>query len=155
MFLYQYILLAGFSCLLLNRKTRFAAATFLLGWVFYIVTTIGVDETRYYAMSAVIETTIAIVLNRNYRYVAYLGYSLILLNIYGLSVHTNTDGKNNYIVIYAVVSITQFILITSRLIPDGICRILNQRFFIRNINYDCRKTCVKVYKTTAANSEQK
>jgi len=155
MFLYQYILLAGFSCLLLNRRTRFAAFTFLVGWSVYTVTTLGADYTQYYVSAAIIETTIAVVLNERHKYIAYLGYSLIPLNIYGLLVHSDPDGRSIYILIYAAVSIIQFIILFCRLIPDGIRRYIKQRFTICHHNYDCVKTCAKVYGNTPSHKEEK
>ena len=155
MFLYQYILLAGFVCLLFNEKTRFASAVFLTGWVVYLLVTIGASTAFYYIASASIETAIATALNNKHKYISYLGYSLIAVNIYGLSVHLDIDGRNNYIVIYAVVSIAQFILLLTRLIPDGIRRLCIQRITLRYRNFDGSKTCAKMYKNTSKGKDLK
>ena len=147
MYIYNYILLVGFVGLYFNHKTKFAAETFLFGWAVYLLMVFGIGFKYYFLLSAAIELAIAYRLNYKYRAVAYVSYSLILVNIAGLILHIN-GVKSYYDDIYAVLSITQFALLLSRLIPDGIRRLLVQRITLRGHNYDGGKTCAKMYKTT-------
>ena len=141
--------MTGFTCLLLNKKTRFASSVFLAGWAVYLLVTVGASTATYYIASAAIETSIAIILNDRHKYVAYLGYSLIAVNIYGLLVHADAGGRNLYIIIYAAISITQFILLLSWLLPDGIRGLRIQRSNVRGHNYDCGEACDIMRKNTA------
>jgi hypothetical protein len=147
MYFYQYILLAGFSCLLFNKDTRFAASVFLTGWAVYLIGTIGFEYKFYFLASATIETAIAFTLNKNYRLVAWLGYALIPVNILGMILHIN-DIKIYYDVIYALISVTQLILLIARVIPNGINRLPDKHFMVRVLNFDSRGTYGIMYKNT-------
>lgn len=135
MYLYQYILLAGFTCLLFFRETRFASSVFLSGWIVYLVSTIGMEYKFYFLASATIETAISYTLNKKHRLVSWLGYSLILVNISGLILHIY-GIKLYYDVTYAVISVTQFLLLLARLLPSGILRLSEQCWLVRLINFD-------------------
>ena len=145
MYFYNYILLAGFVCLLFNRNTRFPASVFLLGWVVYFATTFGAEYKLYFLASATIETVISVILNAKYRLVSWLGYSLLLLNIVGLILHIN-NIKFYYDIAYALISCAQFSLLLLRIIPNGICRLHNEHFMVRVINYDSRGSYARMCK---------
>ena len=145
MYFYQYILLAGFACLLFNKNTRFASGVFLLGWIIYFITTFGAEYEFYFLASATIETVIAVTLNNRYRLVSYLGYSLLLLNIIGLLLHV-CDIRFYYDFAYALISCAQFSLLLLRIIPNGICRLHNEHFMVRVINYDSRGSYARMCK---------
>ena len=153
MYLYNYILLAGFSCLLFNKETRFAAFVFLTGWAVYFIFTYGAASSTYYIASATIEAVIAYVLNNKYRVVAYIGYLLILVNIYGLALIKNKVGPISYDMIYAVLSITQFLFLLARAIPNGINRLHTEHFMVRAVNFDSRGSYVRMYKNNKAKGE--
>lgn len=149
MYFYQHVLLAGFVCLLLNRKTRVASASFLLGWVIYLFFVIDVATSYKYISCATIEMAIAYYLNKEYRVVAYLGYSLILVNIYGLILYKNGIGPITYDVTYAIISITQFMFLLARAIPNGINRLPDEHYMVRLVNFDSRQTRVIMCKSKA------
>ena len=145
MYFYNYILLAGFVCLLFNRNTRFPASVFLLGWIVYFATTFGAEYEFYFLASATIETVIAVILNAKYRLVSWFGYSLLLLNIVGLIFHIN-NIKFYYDFAYALISCAQFSLLLLRIMPNGICRLHNKHFMVRVIDYDSRGAYVRMCK---------
>jgi hypothetical protein len=147
-FLYQYILLAGFVCLLSRRNTKLAAATFLTAWAVYILITLDASATFYYGAAATIELTVAYLLNKRYRVVSWLGYSLILVNIYGLILYRNGIGPITYDVIYAIISVTQFLFLLVRVAPNGLNRLHPQHFVVRAVNFDSRGAYDRMYKNT-------
>jgi hypothetical protein len=146
-YFYQYILLAGFTCLLFNKETRVAAFVFLVGWVVYLLTTIGIDYEFYFLVSATIETAIAYVLNNKYRAVSWLGYTLIPVNIIGLKLHIHDIGVY-YDVAYAIISVTQFLFLMARAIPNGINRLHTEHFLVRAVNFDSRGSYDIMYKNS-------
>ena len=148
MYTYNYILLAGFICLLFNKNTRFAAFVFLAGWALYLLLTIGASASFYYVASATIEVSIAYILNTKYRAVSYLGYSLILVNMYGLFLYKNGIGPISYDAAYALISITQFMFLLARAILNGI-RLPTKHFMVRAVNFDSRGAYGIMYKNTA------
>ncbi|HHZ70016.1 MAG TPA: hypothetical protein EYN54_07015 [Methylococcaceae bacterium] len=145
MYLYQYILLAGFTCLLFFRGTKFAAITFLTGWTVYLVSTPGLEYKFYFIAAATIETAIAFTLNNKYRLVSWLGYMLIPVNIVGLILHIN-EVKMYYDVTYALISVTQFLLLTIRAIPNGLNGLGAKHPLVRAVNFDSRGAYVIMYK---------
>jgi hypothetical protein len=134
----------GFACLYFNKDTRFASGVFLLGWAFYLLSTIGMEYKFYFLASATIETVIAVLLNQRYRLISYLGYSLLLLNIIGLMLHVN-DVKFYYDFSYALISTTQFLLLLARAFPDGVNRLHPKHFMVRVINFDSRGAHNRMY----------
>ncbi len=139
MYLYQYILMAGYTCLFFNDKTKEAATAFILGWCVYIGFVYGCGVTYYFALSAIIETAIAYKLNKRYRLVSYISYSLILVNMVGLIM--NLYGvKFVYDVVYAILAVAQFILLLARMVFDGSGRANYKWFIVRCVNFDSRKT---------------
>ena len=149
MYFYQYILLAGFTCLLFNREVRFAASVFLSGWLIYLVVTIDIPYALYFCASATIETAIAGILNARYRLISYLGYSLILVNFAGLLLHIN-GIKVYYDFVYAIISITQFLLLLARAIPNGVGRLHIKHLVVRAVNFDSRGAYDRMYKNSNA-----
>jgi len=136
MYPYQYVLLAGFVCLLLNKETRFAASVFLLGWAAYLLFFIDASSTYKYIACAAIETSIAYSINNRYRVVSYLGYSLIFVNIYGLMLIRGKVDPVSYDVIYGLISVAQFLFLLMRAIPNGISRLHNEHIIVRLVNFD-------------------
>lgn len=128
--------MAGFVCLLFNKETRIAGSVFIAGWAIYTVTTLNAGTAFYYMSAATIEAGIAYVLNKRHRAVAYLGYSLILVNIYGLLLYKLRISPISYDIIYAVISITQFLLLLSRLALNGINRLPPEHFMVRLVDFD-------------------
>ena len=155
MYLYQYILLAGFACLLFNPKTRFASLIFLSGWVVYTASTLSVSTAYYYMSAGTIEASIAYLLNKRYRAIAYLGYSLIFVNFYGLMLYSNKVGPLSYDVIYAIISITQFLFLLARALPNGINRLPAKHPLVRAVNFDSRKAYDIMYKNTPKKGENR
>jgi hypothetical protein len=145
MYFYNYVLLVGFACLYFNKNTRFASGVFLLGWAFYLLSTIGIEYKFYFLASATIETAIAVLLNQRYRLISYLGYSLLLLNIIGLILHVN-GVRFYYDFAYALISVTQFMLLLARAFPDGVNRLHTKSFVVRAVNFDSRGAHNRMYK---------
>lgn len=141
------MLLAGFVCLLFDSKTRFAASVFLLGWAVYLVVFIDATSTYKYIACATIEASIAFALNKRHVIVAYLGYSLIFVNIYGLALINNKVGPISYDVIYAIISVTQFMFLLARAVPNGINRLPAKHCLVRLVNFDSRQTRGIMYKS--------
>ncbi len=152
MYLYQYVLLAGFSCLFFNVKTKEAAKTLLIGWGAYIVAVHGTDFRYYFLLSATIELAIAYRLNTRYRVVSYISYSLMLVNVFGLILHIN-GIKWYYDFVYALLSIIQFLLLLARTIPNGICRLHGKCFMVRCLNYDRGESYGKMYTNPSASKK--
>jgi hypothetical protein len=150
MYNYQYMLLAGLTCLLFSKETRFAALVFLCGWAVYFVTTISASTSLYYIASATIEAAIAYTLNARYRAAAYLGYSLILVNIFGLFLYWMKMPALSYDIIYAIISVTQFSLLLARANLDGLSRLHNKHFVVRAVNFDSRGAYDRMYKNSTA-----
>ena len=155
MYFYQYILLAGFVCLLFNKETRFPASVFLCGWVIYTLSTLSVSTAFYYISAATIEAAIAYSLNKRHRAVAYLGYLLIFVNIYGLMLYRNKIGPLSYDVIYAIISVTQFLFLLVRAIPNGLNRLPAKHFVVRAVNFDSRGAYGRMYKNTQAKGKNR
>ena len=145
--------MAGFVCLLFLKSTRFPASVFLAGWIVYVLSTINASTAFYYVSAGSIEVAIGYTLNRRYRIVALLGYSLIIVNIYGLLLYKNGIGPITYDVAYAVISVTQFLLLLARVIPDGISRRYTKHFVVRAINFDSRGAYDRMYKNNKAKGE--
>ena len=138
MYIYQYVLLAGFVCLLLTPQARVAATCFLLGWLVYLVFIIDIDTSYKYISCGTIEVAISYYLNSMYRVVAYLGYSLLLVNIYGLLLFKNGVGPMSYDLIYAIISVTQFLFLLARALPNGLTRLPAEHPLVRAVNFDSR-----------------
>lgn len=136
MYFYQYALLAGFTCLLFSNSTRFASFVFICGWVVYLIATDSNYPATYYAISATIEAAIAYALNHRFRVVSWLGYSLILVNAYGLLLFKINAEPWSYDLIYALVAITQFLFLLARAMPNGIHRLPFKRFMVRAVSLD-------------------
>ncbi len=147
MYPYNYILLAGFTCLFFNVKTKEAATTFLIGWGVYLVAVYGTDFRYYFLLSATIELAIAYKLNSRYRVISYISYSLILVNIFGLILHIN-GIKWHYDFVYALLSIIQFLFLLARVIPDGISELHSKHIVVRCLNYDSGQAYGKMYRNT-------
>ena len=150
MHLYQYILLAGFFCLLFNKETRFASVVFIAGWFVYLYLAIGVNEVYYYGLSASIELAIAFSLNRVYRIVSYIGYTLIIVNFIGFSVHSIGTDYPYFDVVYAILSSMQLIMLILRANPNGIYRLSHEHPMVRLVNFDSRGTYDRMYRNTQA-----
>ncbi len=148
MYLYQYALLAGFTCLLFKSNTRFAASVFLLGWFVYLTLFIDAGSSYKYMACATIEAAIAYVLNSRYRVVAYLGYSLIFVNMYGLILIKINSYPLSYDIVYAIISVTQFLFLLMRAIPNGLNRLHRKHFVVRAVNFDSRGAYDRMYKNT-------
>jgi hypothetical protein len=152
-YFYQYILLAGFVCLLFNSRTRFASVVFLLGWAVYTISTLSVSTAFYYISAGTIEAAIAYTLNKRYRVIAYLGYSLIFVNFYGLMLYKNGISPVSYDTIYAVISVTQLLFLLMRAIPNGLNRLSPKHFVVRAVNFDSRGAYARMYKSIQAKGE--
>jgi len=148
MYTYNYILLAGFVCLLFNSRTRFASSIFLAGWAIYLLSTFNASTAFYYMASGTIEAAIAYTLNKRYRAIACLGYLLILVNFYGLMLYKSGVSPLTYDVIYAIISITQFLFLLMRAIPNGLNRLPAKHFMVRAVNFDSRGAYGRMYKNT-------
>jgi len=146
MYSWQYILLAGFVCLLFKPNTRYAASLFLIGWSVYLIFVIDIATSYKYISCATIELVIAYNLNKHYRAVSYLGYSLILVNIYGVLLYKIGMSPTTYDAIYAIISIIQFLFLLARALPNGINRLSDESFMVRLVNFDSRQTRGIMYK---------
>ena len=147
MYLYQYVLLAGFTCLLFNKETRFASMVFLFGWAVYLTMFIDAESTHKYMACATIEASIAYALNNKYRIVSYIGYSLIFVNIYGLILIKIKMLPVSYDIIYAILSVLQITFLVARVNLNGIYRLPEQCWLVRLVNYDSCKTRAIMYKS--------
>ena len=150
MYFYQYALIAGFTCLLFNKNTRGAAGVFLIGWALYLFFILDAPSSYKYLSCATIETVIAFILNAKYRLLSYIGYSLTIVNAYGLFLIGTGRMPVTYDVIYAVLAITQFLLLLARAMPNGINRLHPKSFVVRVINFDKRQAHNKVHKNLQA-----
>jgi hypothetical protein len=138
MYLYQYALLAGFTCLLFNPKTRFASSVFLIGWLVYVTFLIDSASNLKYICCASIEVAISYAINNRFKVASYLGYLLIPVNMYGLMLIRLGAQPITYDVVYAIIAIIQFMLILDRAIPDGIYRLHFKRWMVRPAHFDSR-----------------
>ena len=152
MYIYQYLLFAGFLLLLTSNMTRDAALIFLVGWVVYLVVTIGASNSVYFVASGTIETAIAFYLNKRYRLVSYLGYSLLLVNVFGYFLYVNGISRGLYDLVYAIISVTQFLFLLARAIPNGLNRLHRKHFVVRAINFDSRGAYDRMCKNTQEKS---
>lgn len=148
MYLFNYILLAGFVCLLFIKDTRFAASVFLCGWAVYIYAVLGLGEVNYYALSGTIECAIAYSLNKRHRAVSYLGYSLVVYNFLGFIVHSVNTEYPYYDIGYAIISVTQFLFLLARALPNGLNRLPAKHPLVRAVNFDSRKAYDRMYEST-------
>jgi len=148
MYLFNYVLLAGFACLLFSRDSRGAALTFLAGWAIYIYAILGLPEVSYYALSGAIELVIAYRLNPKYRAVAYLGYSLVLYNLAGFLLHDVGTDYPYFDIGYTIISSVQFLFLLMRAIPNGLNRLHTQHFMVRLLNFDSRGSYGRMYENT-------
>ena len=146
MYLYQYALITGLTCLLLSRSAKGAAGVFLIGWAFYLLFIIDAPSSYKYISCATIETAIAFILNTKYRLVSYIGYSLTIVNVYGLFLISAERMPITYDLIYAVLAVTQFLLLLARAMPNGINRLHPKSFVVRVVNFDSRQTHNRVCK---------
>jgi hypothetical protein len=146
MYIYQYALIIGFTCLLFNRGTKGAAGVFLVGWALYLFFILDAPSSYKYICCATIETVIAFILNAKYRLVSYIGYSLTIVNVYGLFLIGTGRMPITYDVIYAVLAVTQFLLLLARAMPNGINRLHPKSFVVRVVNFDSRQACNRVHK---------
>ncbi len=148
MYLYQYVLLAGFSCLFFRRETRFAASLFLIGWCAYLLFFIDAVSSYKYAACATIELSIAYALNKKNRVVAYMGYALVLVNVYGLVLIVEKRPPDTYDLTYALLSIIQFLFLLARAVPNGISELHSKHIVVRCLNYDSGQAYGKMYRNT-------
>lgn len=157
MYIYQYICLAVFGCLLFNKTLRFPAIVFLLGWCFYFIY-LGIKPPKdpyYYLVAATIETTIAYLLNNKFRLVSYLGYSLILVNIFGYCLFINEMKPTLYDIIYSIITVSQVLLLISRGLLDGINGSYKYGWAIRFVNFDSFQSRVTMHKNKAKKEANK
>jgi hypothetical protein len=147
MYFYQYILLAGFTCLLFNKETRFASVVFLLSWVVYLLLFIDATVSYKYIACATLELSIAYLLNNRFRLVSYIGYFLIFVNIFGLMLYKNKLDPMPYDFIYAILSVTQLILLILRVNLNGLHRLHPEHIMVRIANFDGGQSSVTMHKT--------
>ena len=119
-----------------------------MGWAIYILSTFGNGAINYYALSASIELVIAYALNKRFRVVSYLGYSLVFVNFYGLMLYKGGVSPDSYDAIYAIISITQLLFLLMRAIPNGLNRLHPKHFVVRAVNFDSRGSYGRMYKNT-------
>ncbi len=131
--------MAIFGCLYFNKQTKLAAQCFIVGWAFYVVATIGLPATKYYVTAAFIEFSIGYILNKDYRLVSYISYSLILVNAFGLLLYKNAISPLSYDIIYFLLSVTQVVLLIIRGLYSGSNRHASQRLIICLLHLDSRK----------------
>ena len=117
----------------------FASIVFLTGWSVYMAVTLGADTSYYYAASAAIELSIGYILNDKYRLVAYINYTLIFVNIYGLLLFKMKVSPISYDIIYALLSVTQFLILIIRANLNGIYRLPEQCWLVRLLYFDSRQ----------------
>lgn len=154
MYAYQYLILAAFCGLYFNGRTKLAAELFLFGWAFYFVFTIELSATLYYSLTATIEAVIGFMLNKRYRLISYLNYSLILVNLFGLVLYKNGFQATSYDIIYAIISIAQVLLLIIRALGYGRDRIYFKCFMDNLVNFDSRKTRGTMYKYQATKAKE-
>lgn len=132
--------MAAFCCLYFNKSVRLSAICFLAGWFVYLCFYFYeiLHDSWYYIFSAIIETAIAYALNKRFRLVSYLGYSLIFINLYGYYLFYNGLSPISYDIIYAVITITQVLLLIFRGLLNGVNRSCNHIAVVRFINFDSR-----------------
>ena len=128
---------------------------FLLGWAVYTASTLNVGTAYYYMSAATIEASIAYLLNKRYRVIAYLGYLLIFVNFYGLMLYKAKLPPLTYDVVYAIISITQFLFLLVRALPNGIHRLHCQHWLVRAINFDSRGAYDRMYKSGEKKGENR
>lgn len=148
MYIYQYVLMAAFCGLLFKKETRFASIVFLFGWSIYYVITLDLDAVYYYAASATIETAIGFTLNKRYRLVSYLGYSLIIVNLYGFYLYENKIQPQSYDIIYAMISTLQILILITRGFVNGNYRTTFEYWLVCIADFDSRQARGTMYKNT-------
>ncbi len=151
MYTYQYFILAAFCGLYFNKKTKLASELFLLGWAFYFLFTIDSSATLYYSITATIEAFIGYMLNKRYRLVSYLSYTLILVNVLGIVLYKNGFQSTYYDIIYAIISIAQVVLLITRATGYGGCGFCFKHIMDVIADFDSRKARDTMYKNQAIN----
>ena len=146
MYLYQYFLMVGFACLFFNKNVKYPSFIFLLSWVLYVALFLDYPASYKYIVCATIETTIGCLLIYRHRLVSYLAFSLIAVNLLGLMLYEYGYKPTSYDLIYAIISVMQFVLLTIRALPNGFNRLPYQHILIRIASFDSRKTCAIIYK---------
>lgn len=128
---------------------------FLVGWAIYLTLVIDVDTSIKYAACATIEAIIAYILNCKYRVVAWLGYSLIFINAYGLLLFKLGYSPFSYDLAYAVISIAQILFLLARAMPNGIHRLPFKRFMVRAVSLDSCGAYDRMYKNKKSKGPHK
>ena len=141
--------MAGFLCLFFVPECRQASTAFLIGWAVYLSLYLNIDIAYYYyALSATIEFCIAIYLLNRYSLLAYIGFFLVSVNVYGLFLYMLHVSPLSYDVIYAIASILQFILLASRSAQHGVIRLCVKRVMVFAFNFDGGESCGIIQKET-------
>ena len=134
--------MAGLLCLFFDSECRQASTAFLIGWAVYLSLYLNIDIAYYYyALSATIELSISLYLINKYKWLSYIGFFLVALNIYGIFLYVLHVSPLSYDVIYAIASILQFILLASRSAQHGVIRLCVKRVMVFAFNFDGGKSC--------------
>lgn len=138
--------MAGFACLFFNKNVKYPALIFIMSWVLYIALFLDAPASYKYIACATIETTIGCLLIYRHRLVACLAFSLIAANLLGLMLYEYGYKPASYDLLYAIISVMQFVLLTIRALPNGFNKLPYQYIVVRLVDFDSRKTCAIIYK---------
>ena len=151
--------MAAVCCLFIVPKLRYPAYIFVCSWVTYYIFLINILESPfedyYFAGSALIEFFIGWALNKGFKLVSLLSYSLILVNFIGYCFHYYELDQFYYIVIYAIIEILRILVLIARGLLDGVDKNrwrlrlrFGANFLVRSIDFDGNETYVKMHKNT-------
>ncbi len=137
-----------------NKETRFASFVFLASFFVYWLFVLDLSGEYYYSAAALVELARGYALNKRYRVVAYLAYSLILINFFGWVLYESGEDPIVYDIICAIVLITQIMLLTLRGLLNGDYQppgnVHNDNPLVRVIDFDSRDSRVRMYKNPQA-----
>ncbi|WP_287199189.1 hypothetical protein [Pseudoalteromonas sp.] len=77
-----------------------------------------------------------------------MGYSLVVYNFLGFIVHSVNTEYPYYDIGYAIISVTQFLFLLARALPNGLNRLPAKHPLVRAVNFDSRKAYDRMYEST-------
>ena len=155
MYIYQYVFVVVFICLVFNKSTRFASLVFLCSYVFYYSLILDLSGNSYYHACAAMELVKGYVLNGRYLAISLLSYSLILINFIGFIMFEFYIEPLVYDIVCAIVLTLQILILSTRLLSNGIYRNAIPQLMVRIVNFDCSQSRVRMFKNKTAKKSNK
>jgi len=139
----HYILIGLFIALLFFKPSRSAAKVILVGYLIYLIFILPIDGPYYYKLAALLNMIIGFILYKEYRIVALLSFSLILVNSVGLVLYNNYYEPTIYDNLSLLIIALQILILIARVTLNGIhARGVRGRALVFLINFDSIKSSV-------------